>query len=220
MNFSHEWEAPPNKSLEAVLRAGAERIGWERRTAPGARPQALAAADAAGGADAEPADGATRLRGLGFSFHHAWHAAWQEEARGRVQVGISLNPDGSVVLQAPQVETGVRLQHVRRPGLRRGARLLGVTDDDIEWIATTDTETGLKDMVADRQLRGLPARRGDGQSGRRAQGAAGAPAAGILERRPGDIDVVAGQILVGGEPSGSSVTDILQAGDMLRCTSP
>ncbi len=90
-NFSHEWEAVPNESLAAVLRAGAERIGWHRRAAP----------------DAGAGRGDAKLRGLGFSFHHAWHAAWQEAARGRVQVGIALNPDGSVILQAPQVETGV-----------------------------------------------------------------------------------------------------------------
>ena len=36
-NFSHEWEDVPNASLSAVLAAGAERIGWDRRAAPGRR---------------------------------------------------------------------------------------------------------------------------------------------------------------------------------------
>ena len=35
-NFSHEWEETPNAQSAAVLAAGAERIGWERRAAPGA----------------------------------------------------------------------------------------------------------------------------------------------------------------------------------------
>ena len=198
-NFSHEWEPAPNQSLEAVLRAGAERIGWERRAAPGA------------GAEG----GATKLRGMGLSFHHAWHAAWQEAARGRVQVGISLNPDGSVVLQAPQVETGVGSNTCAVLACAEALDFLGVTDADVEWIATADTETGLKDMVqTDSSVSYLQAELMAKAAAELKEQLVRA-AAGALEKPAADVDVAGGLVLVAGEPSGSTVKDILQSGDML-----
>ena len=198
-SFSHEWEAPPNKSLEAVLRAGAERIGWHRRAAPG------------GGADR----GDGKLRGLGFSFHHAWHAAWQEAPRGRVQVGISLNPDGSVILQAPQVETGTGSSTCAVLACAEALDFLGVTAADVEWISTTDTESGLKDMVqTDSSVAYLHAEvMAQAAAELRAQIAC--MAAAVLAAPADDVDIVGGQILVGGVPTDTSVTDILQSGDML-----
>jgi CO/xanthine dehydrogenase Mo-binding subunit/NADPH-dependent glutamate synthase beta subunit-like oxidoreductase/CO/xanthine dehydrogenase FAD-binding subunit len=198
-NFSHEWEALPNESLAAVLRAGAERIGWQRRTAPGA------------GADR----GEVKLRGLGFSFHHAWHAAWQEAPRGRVQVGIVLNPDGSVILQAPQVETGVGSNTCAVLACAEALDFLGVTADDVEWISTTDTETGLKDMVqTDSSAAYLHAEVMAKAAAELREQLVGMAAA-VLHASPENVDIAAGQILVGGLSSGSSVTDILQSGDML-----
>ena len=198
-NFSHEWEAVPNKSLAAVLHAGAERIGWHRRTAPGT------------GVD----PGAGKLRGLGFSFHHAWHAAWQEAPRGRVQVGITLNPDGSVILQAPQVETGVGSSTCAVLACAEALDFLGVTADDVEWVATTDTETGLKDMVqTDSSVAYLHAELMS-QAAAELRTQLIHMAARVLEARADDVDIAGAQILVGGAPSGTSVTDVLQAGDML-----
>jgi CO/xanthine dehydrogenase Mo-binding subunit/NADPH-dependent glutamate synthase beta subunit-like oxidoreductase/CO/xanthine dehydrogenase FAD-binding subunit len=198
-NFSHEWEPAPNKSLEAVLRAGAERIGWERRTAPGAAAQG----------------GATKLRGIGFSFHHAWHAAWQEAARGRVQVGISLNPDGSVVLQAPQAETGVGSNTCAVLACAEALAFLGVTDADVEWIAAADTETGLKDMVqTDSSVSYLHAEL-MAKAAAEVKEQLVRAAAGLLEKPAADVDIAGGLILVAGEPSGSTVKDVLQSGDML-----
>ena len=198
-NFSHEWEDVPNESLAAVLRAGAERIGWRRRAAPGA--------------GAGRGDG--KLRGLGFSFHHAWHAAWQEAARGRVQVGISLNPDGSVILQAPQVETGVGSSTCAVLACAEALDFLGVTADDVEWIATTDTETGLKDMVqTDSSVAYLHAEV-MAQAAAELREQLVRMAAVVLAAPAEDVDIVGGQILIGGAPAGRSVTDIMQAGDML-----
>ena len=58
-SFGHEWGTIPDKSLVAVLREGAERIGWrEKRHAPGAGPL----------------DEGERVRGVVFSFHPGWHA--------------------------------------------------------------------------------------------------------------------------------------------------
>jgi len=197
-NFSHEWEALPNRSLEAVLRAGAERIGWQRRTPPGAGA-------ATGG----------KVRGMGFSFHHAWHAAWQEAARGRVQVGIALNPDGSVILQAPQVETGVGSNTCAVLACAEALDFLGVTAADVEWIATTDTETGLKDMVQTDSCVSYLHAEVMAQAATELKEQLVRVAAAVLEAATDDVDIDAGQILVGGAPSGKSVTDLTQAGDML-----
>ncbi len=198
-NFSHEWEAPPNKSLQAVLAAGAERIGWERRGEPGA---------------AQPGpDG--KCRGIGFSFHHAWHAAWQEEPRGRVQVGVKLNPDGTVILQASQVETGVGSNTCAVLACAEALDFLGVTADDVEWISPTDTETGLKDMVQTDSAVSYLHAEVMAQAARELKVQVCAAAAAELGVAAGDVDVRGGVIFVGGADSGKAVTDILQAGDML-----
>ena len=122
------WPLLPNRSLEAVLREGARRIGWENRHKPGEGPT----------------EGGTKKRGIGFSFHNGWHAAWQEVRRGPIQVMIRVNCDGSVNLEAPTVETG--------PGsntccVLACAETLGTNVEDIHWTSTVDTETGLKDQV-------------------------------------------------------------------------
>ena len=198
-NFSHEWEETPNASLSAVLAAGAGRIGWERRQAPGA---GLPGPDG-------------RLRGLGFSFHHAWHASWQEEPRGRVQVGITLNPDGSVVLDAPQVETGTGSNTCAVLACAEAMACFGVTADDVEWIPGSDTETGLKDMVqTDSSVAYLHAEvMGLAVADIRAQ--LRKMAAASLEADEGDVDFRDGMVLVDGAESGATVRDVLRAPDML-----
>jgi CO/xanthine dehydrogenase Mo-binding subunit len=81
-NFGQEWLPNPNQSLEAVLREGANRIGWGSRHPPG---QGSLIDDC-------------KKRGIGFSFHQCWHAEWEEQPRGDVQVGVKINPDLSVIL--------------------------------------------------------------------------------------------------------------------------
>ena len=122
------WPPLPNKSLEAVLREGARRIGWENRHRPGEDPTATG----------------TKRRGIGFSFHNGWHAAWQEVRRGPIQTLIKVNCDGTAILEAPTVETG--------PGSNTCcvlicAEALGLNVKDVHWISTVDTESGLKDQV-------------------------------------------------------------------------
>ena len=199
LNFSHEWEAPPNESLQAVLAAGAERIGWDRRGAPGA-------------GEVGP-DG--KRRGIGFSFHHAWHAAWQEEPRGRVQVGVKLNPDGSVTLQATQVETGVGSSTCAVLACAEALDFLGVTASDVEWVATADTETGLKDMVQTDSAVSYLHAEVMAKAARELKDQVCAAAAAELGASAESIDVRGGAVFVGGEESGKTVQDILQAGDML-----
>jgi xanthine dehydrogenase molybdenum-binding subunit len=131
-NFGHEWEKLPNRSLTAVLREGAERIGWkDKRHAPGQGPTF------AGG----------KKRGVGFSCHPGWHAEWQEVRRGEVQVAITLNPDCTVTLDAPTVETGTGSNTCNVLGCAEALDFLGVRPEDIHWIQVVDTATSAKDCV-------------------------------------------------------------------------
>lgn len=127
-NFNSEYLTLPNKSLKAILTKGAKRIGWSKRHKPGEGPVYEG----------------TKKRGLGLSFHHSWHAAWQEKHRGPIQIIIKINPDATVYLEAPTIETG--------PGsdtcyVLSCAEALGVPVESIHWTSVVDTETGLKDQV-------------------------------------------------------------------------
>jgi xanthine dehydrogenase molybdenum-binding subunit len=131
-NFGHEGESLPDRSLAAVLAEGASRIGWkEGRHAPGAGPLLEG----------------TKRRGLGFSCHPGWHAEWQEARRGKVQVAITLNPDCSVLLAAPSVETGNGSNTCNVLGCAEALGFLGIGLGDIHWGPTVDTNSGLKDCV-------------------------------------------------------------------------
>ena len=127
-NFGDEHDGLPNRSLEAVLREGAKRIGWEKRLRPGC---------------GEVYEG-SKKRGMGFSFNSLWHAAWQERRRGPIQVIIQMNPDGSVSLQAPMVEIGGGSNSC---SVFACAEDLGVRVEDVHWVSTVDTETGLRDQT-------------------------------------------------------------------------
>jgi CO/xanthine dehydrogenase Mo-binding subunit len=131
-NFGHEWGSCPDPSLKAVLDAGAQRIGWsEKRHKPGAGPLI---------------DGDKR-RGVGFSLHPGWHAEWQEERRGQVQAKITLYPDGTVTLDAPTVETGTGSNTCNVLGCAEALSFLGVKPEDIGWVSTVDTDSGMRDCV-------------------------------------------------------------------------
>jgi CO/xanthine dehydrogenase Mo-binding subunit len=131
-NFGHEWEGLPNRSLTEVLREGARRIGWkEKRHPPGRGPIY---------------EGGKR-RGVGFSFHPGWHAEWQEARRGEVQVGLTLNPDGTVILDAPTVETGTGSNTCNVLGCAEALAFLGIGLDEIHWVQVVDTDTSSKDCV-------------------------------------------------------------------------
>lgn len=131
-NFTHAWGSVPDKSLHGVLAAGAQRIGWaEKRHHPGAGPVYEG----------------TKRRGVGFSLHPGWHAEWQEERRGQVQVKITLYPDGTVTLDAPTVETGTGSNTCNVLGCAESLGFLGIRPDQITWMATIDTDSGMRDCV-------------------------------------------------------------------------
>jgi xanthine dehydrogenase molybdenum-binding subunit len=113
------------------LNEGAKRIGWEKRHGPGEGP----------------AYEGSKKRGLGFSFHNSWHAAWQELPRGHIQVSIRVNPDGTVILDAPTAETGPGSNSCIVFACAEALSFLGIGPDDIQWISKTDTQRGLKDQV-------------------------------------------------------------------------
>ena len=199
-NFGHEWEPAPNRSVEAVLRTGAERIGWGERHAAGQ------------GSTYE--DG--KKRGLGFSSNCTWHSAWQEEMRGRIQVQVKLNPDMSVVLQAPMVETGVGSNACATFACADALGFLGTTPEDIRWVSVVDTETGLKDMIqtdsacAYLQPELMPA------IGSQLKEEIVHRAAPILEVAPDELDIVGGRVFVKSDPDrGRMVRDVLWFGDMV-----
>ncbi len=127
-NFGHEWETLPDKSLEACLRTGAQKIGWEDRHGPGETK-------------------GSKKRGIGFSFNMGWHTGWQEVARGHVQLGVKLNPDMSVILEAPMAETGVGSNSCAVFACAEALDFLNIKPKDIHWVSIVDTDTGYKDMV-------------------------------------------------------------------------
>lgn len=118
----------PNPCVEQVIRRAAEEIGWNRRHAPG---------------KGEWFEG-TKKRGLGFSVNNTWHTENHEYRRGATDVMIKLNSDGTVILDAPTVETGTGSSTC---AMLACAETLGVKVEDIRWISVQDTETGLKDQV-------------------------------------------------------------------------
>ena len=131
-NCGHEWGSGAGRERRGRAAGRApKQIGWERRTPP----------------PADPLSGPPKKRGIGFSIHNTWHAAWQELPRGPIQVRIKLNPDCSVVLDAPTAETGTGSSSCNVFACADALDFLGITPVDISFIAGTDTERGLKDQV-------------------------------------------------------------------------
>ena len=131
-NFGHEWETLPDKSLVEVLKIGAEKIGWkEKRNPPGQGPTY----------------DRTKKRGVGFSMHPAWHAEWQELRRGHIPIKIIINPDCTVILDAPSVEIGTGSNTCNVLGCAEALSFMGITPEDIFWNHVVNTDINLKDCV-------------------------------------------------------------------------
>jgi len=129
MNFGDMYTPKPHQSLSAVLKEGAARIGWENRHKTGEGPLS----------------GSNKKRGMGMSFWNQWHAEWQQGERGRLEISIKLNPDLSVILDAPTVETGNGANTVSVLACAEALDFLNVKPKDITWIAIGDSESGLRD---------------------------------------------------------------------------
>jgi len=203
-NFGHECGGLPDKSLAAVLQAGAEKIGWkEKRHAPGRGP-------------VFPPDG---RRGVGFSCHPGWHAEWQEVRRGEVQVRITLNPDGTVTLDAPTVETGTGSNTCNVLGCAEALSFLDLAPEDIHWVQMVDTDTSVKDCVQtdssvsylQSEVMALAARELKERILERA--------ARKFDAAPADLDVSGGRVFPRAQPArGIAVRELLLEPDLVPIT--
>jgi xanthine dehydrogenase molybdenum-binding subunit len=199
-NCGHEWEQLPGASMAAVLETGAQRIGWAERHKPGQGPLL---------------DG-TKKRGMGLSCHCSWHAPYQEMWRGHVQVEVKLNPDMSVILKAPQGETGTGSNSCVTFACAEALSYLGIGVDDIQWIPGADTESGLKDMVQTDSCCAFL------QSDLMPLAAAQLKetilelAAPIMEVPAAELDIADGQVFVKSDPGNAkTVRDVLWSGDFV-----
>jgi xanthine dehydrogenase molybdenum-binding subunit len=203
-NFGHEWETIPSKSLDAVLHAGAERIGWkEKRHLPG---------------KGEIYEG-VKKRGVGFSFHPSWHAEWQEKRRGQVQVSITLNPDCTVLLNAPTIEIGGGSNTCNVLGCAEALGFLGIGTEDIHWTSIVDTNNGLKDCVQTDSAVSFLQSEVMVHSAKELKQRLLEIAARHLDLRPDEVDIVAGRILAPSLPTlDLTVKQLLHKGDMAPIT--
>lgn len=128
-NFADKWLPHPSQSLLAVLEKGAKKIDWQRRHSTG---------------EGELIDGCKK-RGLGVGFSNLWHAEWQETPRGRIETSIRVNPDLSVILNAPTNECGNGSNSACVLACAETLDFLGTKPEDITWVSHNDTEIGLKD---------------------------------------------------------------------------
>jgi CO/xanthine dehydrogenase Mo-binding subunit len=202
-NFGHEWESLPDKSLDAVLHAGAAQLGWqEKRHAPGQGPVA----------------GSCR-RGVGFSYHPGWHAEWQEERRGEVQVAITLNPDGTVILDAPTIETGTGSNTCNVLGCAEALAFLGTAPADISWVKVVDTDVSAKDCVQTDSAVAYLQSEVMAVAARDLKARLIEKLAPRLARAPSELDVAAGRIFPKASPDkGRSVKELLRTGDLVPLT--
>ena len=128
-SFGNSYDPQPNASICTVLDTAAEEFGWERRHKTG---------------EGELIDGCKK-RGMGMTLHNQWHAEWQENERGRIETTIRVNPDLSVILNAPTKETGAGGNSAAVMACADNLSFLGTTPDDIKWVSDGDTEMGLRD---------------------------------------------------------------------------
>jgi xanthine dehydrogenase molybdenum-binding subunit len=199
-NFGHEWGTRPDKSLAEVLRQGAERIGWrEKRHKPGEGPVI----------------GGSIKRGVGFSFHPAWHAEWQEARRGTIHVGIRVNPDCTVHLEAPTVETGTGSNTCNVLGCAEALSFLGVKPEDIHWAHTVDTDTSLKDCVQTDSSVAFLQSEVLADAAKQVRSQILEKAASILKQPAGDLEIAEGSIFMKASPEKAmTLREVFFQGDL------
>ena len=120
-----------NTSLDRVLTEGARLIDWDkkRNKTPG------------GG---ELIDG-YKKRGVGVGVWNQWHAELNELTRGYYEVSIRLNPDMSIIIQAPTSETGAGGNSAAVFACAENLAFLNTKPEDILWTPLCDTELTLRD---------------------------------------------------------------------------
>jgi xanthine dehydrogenase molybdenum-binding subunit len=196
-NFCHAWSKPPDKSLEAVLGEGARRIGWtEKRRREG--------------------QGGELRRGVGFSFHPGWHAEWQEARRGAIQAAITLNPDATVMLEAPTVETGTGSNTCNALGCAEALGFLGVAPEDIHFSNTVDTHASLKDVVQTDSAVSFLQSEALVEAAALLKARVLEAASKVMARPPGELEIDGGFLFPKASPSDRRpVAEVLMAGDLV-----
>lgn len=198
-NFGHEWGRIPDDSLCEVLMAGAQRMDWHKRHRPGAGPSP---------------DGIHK-RGVGFSFHPAWHAEWQEWRRGQVQVNLTLHPDLTVTLDAPTVETGTGSNTCNVLGCAEALSFLGIGPDDIAWVPTVDTDRGIRDCVQTDSAVSYLQAEVMSWGAKELKRKLIASAAEIVQVEPEALDIQDGQLIFRSDPQRNApLKDVLFRGDL------
>jgi len=198
-NFAHEWEKLPSKSLEAVLKAGADGLGWkEKRHLPG---------------KGQIYDG-VKKRGVGFSCHPSWHAEWQEKRRGKVQVNLTLNPDCTVLLNAASIEVGGGSNTCNVLGCAEALSFLGIGVEDIHWTSIVDTNDGIKDCVQTDSAVSFLQSEVMIDSAKELKAKLQHAGAEILNVKASDIDIVDGKVIVASNSKlNMTVKEMLHKGD-------
>ncbi|MDR1571997.1 MAG: molybdopterin-dependent oxidoreductase [Clostridiales Family XIII bacterium] len=186
-NFGDAWSPRPNASLAAVLDRGAELIGWEQRRS---------AADNAAG-------GGYRKRGLGVAAWNQWHAEWQENARGRVEVAFRINPDMSVTLISPTCETGAGGNSACVLACAESLSFLNVTPDDVHWVPVNDSDTGLRDCPPTDSVVSFLMPEAMPECAEKIKDEFRRRAALMLGADPSELDVDDAKVFVKGDPSRS-----------------
>lgn len=203
-NFAHKWENLPSNSLVEVLKEGVERSRWaEKRHQPG---------------KGKVYDG-VKKRGIGFSFHPAWHSEWQEKRRGKVQVNMTLNPDCTILLKAPTVETGTGSNTCNTLGCAEALDFLGVGIKDIFSTNIVDTNDGIRDCVQTDSAVSYLQSEVMVQSAKELKEKLRGAVAEILEIKEADIDFEDGNVLVSSQPSlKKTIKEVLMKGDLAPIT--
>lgn len=123
------WQGEKNHSIEKVIAEGAKLIGWENRQTTG---------------QGELIDG-YKKRGIGAAIWNQWHAELNELTRGFYEVSIRLNPDMSIIIQAPTSETGAGGNSAALFACAENLDFLNTKPEDIIWTPLCDTELCLRD---------------------------------------------------------------------------
>ena len=201
-NFGHPWAPPPDRSLAAVLEEGARRVRWQEVRA---RPRV-----------GTSMSDDRRRRGVGFSFHPGWHAEWQELRRGRIEVAIRLNPDGTVLLEAPTVETGPGSNTCNLLGCAEALGFLAIQPNDIHWVSTVDTDARLKDTVQTDSAVSFLQAEALMDAARALKARLLEVAAPLMGARPEELDVDDGRVFERSSPAeGVPFRELLRKGDLV-----
>ena len=132
---------------------------------------------------------------------------------------MKLNPDCTVTLYAPTVETGPGSNTCNVLGCAEALSFLGVTPSDIHWESTVDTETSLKDTVQTDSAVSYLQSEVMVSAAKEIKMKILEAASTKLGATPDELDVVDGRIYVKASPeNGMTVKELLLQADLIPIT--